>query len=145
MLYGVIDSEHKLVAVSRNIDCVEKFRKDNQDHTSAVVKIKRKCFDESLIADLELVRYGDSYVPAKYYRSVKDLSIERDSDLQYAVEVIMREVSDKLREENTKDVKVLVRAAMILSEMIESGDVPDLPTLKELKNMDTAYHGAITQ
>jgi hypothetical protein len=140
----VIDSEHRLVAVSSDIDRVEKFRMDNQDHTSAIVKVKRKCLDQSIIDDLELVRYGDSYVPAQYYRSVKDLSMDRDNDLQYAVEVIMREVSDKHREINDRDARILIRAAMILNEMIESGEVPDLPTLKELKNMDTAYHGAIT-
>ena len=117
---------------------------DNQDHTSAIVKVKRRCLDQSIIDDLELVRYGDSYVPAQYYRSVKDLSMDRDNDLQYAVEVIMREVSDKHREINDRDARILIRAAMILNEMIESGEVPDLPTLKELKNMDTAYHGAIT-
>ena len=143
-MYGVIDSEHRLVAVSSDIEHVEKFRMDNQDHTSAIVKVKRKCLDQSIIDDLELVRYGDSYVPAQYYRSVKDLSVDRDNDLQYAVEVIMREVSDKHREINDRDARILIRAAMILNEMIESGEVPDLPTLKELKNMDTAYHGAIT-
>ncbi len=143
-MYGVIDSEHRLVAVSRDIEHVEKFRKDNQDHTSALVKVKRKCLDQSVIDDLELVRYGDSYVPAQYYRSVKDLSVERDNDLQHAVEVIMREVSDTHREVNDRDARILVRAAMILNDMIESGEVPDLETLKELKNMDTAYRGAIT-
>lgn len=117
---------------------------DNQDHTSAIVKVKRKCLDQSIIDDLELVRYGDSYVPAQYYRSVKDLSVDRDNDLQYAVEVIMREVSDTHRKINDRDARILIRAAMILNEMIESGEIPDLPTLKELKNMDTAYHGAIT-
>ena len=144
-MYGVIDSEHRLVAVSRDIEHVEKFRNDNQDHTSAIVKVKRKCLDPSVIDDLELVRYGESYVPAQYYRSVKDLSVERDNDLQYAVEVIMRELSDKHQKINYRDSRILVHAAMILNDMIESGEVPDLPTLEELKNMDTAYHGAITQ
>lgn len=142
-MYGVVDSEYRLVAVSSDIEHVEKFRMDNKDHTSAIVKVKRKCLDQSIIDDLELVRYGDSYVPAQYYRSVKDLSADRDNDLQYAVEVIMREVSDKHREINDRDARILIRAAMILNDMVESGEVPDLPTLKELKNMDTAYHGAI--
>ena len=142
-MYGVIDSEHRLVAVSHDIEHVEKFRMDNQDHTSAIVKVKRKCLDQSVIDDLELVRYGDSYIPAQYYRSVKDLSADRDHDLQYAVEVIIREVTDIHCGLTNKDAKILTRAAMILNEMIESGEVPDLPTLKELKNMDTAYHGAI--
>ena len=143
-MYGVIDSEHRLVAVSRDIEHVKKFRMDNQDHTSAIVKVKRKCLDPSVIDDLELVRYGDSYIPAQYYRSVKDLSADRDNDLQYAVEVIMREVSDTHREVNDRDAKILVRAAMILNDMFDSGEVPDLRTLEELKNMDTTYHGAIT-
>lgn len=116
---------------------------DNQDHTSAIVKVKRKCLDQSVIDDLELVRYGDSYIPAQYYRSVKDLSADRDHDLQYAVEVIIREVTDIHCGLTNKDAKILTRAAMILNDMIESGEIPDLPTLKELKNMDTAYHGAI--
>lgn len=140
----MIDSEHRLVAVSHDIEHVEKFRMDNQDHTSAIVKVKRKCLDQSVIDDLELVRYGDSYIPAQYYRSVKDLSADRDHDLQYAVEVIIREVTDIHCGLTNKDAKILTRAAMILNEMIESGEVPDLPTLKELRNMDTAYHGAIT-
>ena len=142
-MYGVIDSEHRLVAVSSDIDHIEKFRMDNQDHTSAIVKVKRKCLDQSVIDDLELVRYGDSYIPAQYYRSVKDLSADRDHDLQYAVEVIIREVTDIHCGLTNKDAKILTRAAMILNDMIESGEIPDLPTLKELKNMDTAYHGAI--
>ena len=139
----MIDSEHRLVAVSHDIEYVEKFRMDNQDHTSAIVKVKRKCLDQSIIDDLELVRYGDSYIPAQYYRSVKDLSADRDHDLQYAVEVIIREVTDIHCGLTNKDAKILTRAAMILNDMIESGEIPDLPTLKELKNMDTAYHGAI--
>lgn len=142
-MYGVIDNEHRLVAVSHDIEHVEKFRMDNQDHTSAIVKVKRKCLDQSVIDDLELVRYGDSYIPAQYYRSVKDLSADRDHDLQYAVEVIIREVTDIHCGLTNKDAKILTRAAMILNDMIESGEIPDLPTLKELKNMDTAYHGAI--
>ena len=142
-MYGVIDDERRLIAISRDIDQAEKFRMDNKDHTSAIVKVKRKCLDQSVIDDLELVRYGDSYIPAQYYRSVKDLSADRDHDLQYAVEVIIREVTDIHCGLTNKDAKILTRAAMILNEMIESGEVPDLPTLKELKNMDTAYHGAI--
>lgn len=143
-MYGVIDDERRLIAISRDINQVEKFRMDNKDHTSAIVKVKRKCLDQSVIDDLELVRYGDSYIPAQYYRSVKDLSADRDYDLQYAVEVIIREVTDIHCELTNRDAKILTRAAMILNDMIESGEIPDLPTLKELKNMDTAYHGAIT-
>ena len=142
-MYGVIDDERRLIAISRDIDQVEKFRMDNKDHTSAIVKVKRKCLDQSVIDDLELVRYGDSYIPAQYYRSVKDLSADRDHDLQYAVEVIIREVTDIHCELTNRDAKTLTRAAMILNDMIDSGEVPDLPTLKELKSMDTAYHGAI--
>lgn len=142
-MYGVIDDERRLIAISRDIDQVEKFRMDNKDHTSAIVKVKRKCLNQSVIDDLELVRYGDSYIPAQYYRSVKDLSADRDHDLQYAVEVIIREVTDIHCELTNRDAKTLTRAAMILNDMVESGEVPDLPTLKELKNMDTAYHGAI--
>ena len=93
---------------------------------------------------MELVRYGESYVPAQYYRSVKDLSADRDHDLQYAVEVIIRELTDTSIKLPNKDAKILTKAAMILNDMIESGEVPDLDTLKELKNMDTAYRGAIT-
>ncbi len=127
-----------------DIDQIEKFRNDNKDQTSAIVKVKRKLLDPSVIDDLELVRYGESYVPAQYYRSVKDLSADRDHDLQYAVEVIIRELTDTSIKFSNKDAKILTKAAMILNDMIESGEVPDLDTLKELKNMDTAYRGAIT-
>lgn len=127
-----------------DIDQIEKFRNDNKDQTSAIVKVKRKLLDPSIIDDLELVRYGESYVPAQYYRSVKDLSADRDHDLQYAVEVIIRELTDSSIKFSNKDAKILTKAAMILNDMIESGEVPDLDTLKELKNMDTAYRGAIT-
>ncbi len=127
-----------------DIDQIEKFRNDNKDQTSAIVKVKRKLLDQSVIDDLELVRYGESYVPAQYYRSVKDLSADRDHDLQYAVEVIIRELTDSSIKFSNKDAKILTKAAMILNDMIESGEVPDLDTLKELKNMDTAYRGAIT-
>ena len=127
-----------------DIDQIEKFRNDNKDKTSAIVKVKRKLLDPSVVDDLELVRYGESYVPAQYYRSVKDLSADRDHDLQYAVEVIIRELTDPSIKLPNKDAKILMKAAMILNDMIESGEVPDLDTLKELKNMDTAYRGAIT-
>lgn len=127
-----------------DIDQIEKFRNDNKDQTSAIVKVKRKLLDPSVVDDLELVRYGESYVPAQYYRSVKDLSADRDHDLQYAVEVIIRELTDTSIKLPNKDAKILTKAAMILNDMIESGEVPDLDTLKELKNMDTAYRGAIT-
>lgn len=127
-----------------DIDQIEKFRNDNKDKTSAIVKVKRKLLDPSVVDDLELVRYGESYVPAQYYRSVKDLSADRDHDLQYAVEVIIRELTDTSIKFPNKDAKILTKAAMILNDMIESGEVPDLDTLKELKNMDTAYRGAIT-
>lgn len=127
-----------------DIDQIEKFRNDNKDQTSAIVKVKRKLLDPSVIDDLELVRYGESYVPAQYYRSVKDLSADRDHDLQYAVEVIIRELTDSSIKFSNKDAKILTKAAMILNDMIESGEVPDLDTLKELKNMDTAYRRAIT-
>ena len=127
-----------------DIDQIEKFRNDNKDKTSAIVKVKRKLLDPSVVDDLELVRYGESYVPAQYYRSVKDLSADRDHDLQYAVEVIIRELTDTSIKIQNKDAKILTKAAMILNDMIESGEVPDLDTLKELKNMDTAYRGAIT-
>lgn len=139
----MIDRDRKLIALSHDIDQVEKFRIDNEKDTSAIVKVKRKLLDPSIVDDLELVRYGESYVPAQYYRSVKNLSEDRDHDLQYAVEVIMRELTDNSIKLNNKDAKILTKAAMILNDMIESGEVPDLSTLKELKDMDTAYIGAI--
>ena len=133
-----------MVAVSHDPDQIEKFRNDNRDQTLAIVKVKRKLLDPSVVEDLELVRYGDSYVPAQYYQSVKDLSADRDHDLQYAVEVIIRELTDTSIKLPNKDAKILTKAAMILNDMIEPGEVPNLDVLKELKNMDNAYRGAIT-
>lgn len=133
-----------MVAVSHDPDQIEKFRNDNRDKTLAIVKVKRKLLDPSVVEDLELVRYGDSYVPAQYYQSIKDLSADRDHDLQYAVEVIIRELTDTSIKLPNKDAKILTKAAMILNDMIEPGEVPSLDVLKELKNMDNAYRGAIT-
>lgn len=94
-------------------------------------------------ADLELLRVGNNYVPAKYADDVKDELYRATFDNILARDVIMKLLETKSL--SNKDRKTLEKAVEIFEDLIDEDEssVVDIQTLIQLQEMrnESLYTG----
>ena len=114
----------------------------NKKFISGIVKVRKKELAASDRADLILVRYGEDYIPSKYYTALEDVSSQRDYDIKYAKDVLLNilEYSDL----SDKKKKHIEKVILILEDEIDPEEAPTIDTMEELLSMETDYQEKIT-
>ena len=141
-MYGVISTGGKLLAISDDLDHINRFVVKNKKFISGIVKVRKKELAASDRADLILVRYGEDYIPSKYYTALEDVTSQRNYDIKYARDVLLNvlEYSDL----SDKKKKHIEKAILILEDEIDPEEAPTIDTMEELLSMETDYQEKIT-
>ena len=141
-MYGVISTGGKLLAISDDLDHINRFVVKNKKFISGIVKVRKKELAASDRADLILVRYGEDYIPSKYYTALEDVTSQRNYDIKYARDVLLNvlEYSDL----SDKKKKHIEKAILILEDEIDPEEAPTIDTIEELLSMETEYQEKIT-
>jgi hypothetical protein len=141
-VYGVISTGGKLLAISDDLDHINNFVVKNKKFISGIVKVRKKELAASDRADLILVRYGEDYIPSKYYTALEDVSSQRNYDIKYARDVLLNvlEYSDL----SDKKKKHIEKAILILEDEIDPEEAPTIDTMEDLLSMETDYQEKIT-
>lgn len=141
-MYGVISTGGKLLAISDDLDHINNFVVKNKKFISGIVKVRKKELAASDRADLILVRYGEDYIPSKYYAALEDVSSQRNYDIKYARDVLLNvlEYSDL----SDKKKKHIEKAILILEDEIDPEEAPTIDTMEDLLSMETDYQEKIT-
>lgn len=141
-MYGVISTGGKLLAISDDLDHINNFVVKNKKFISGIVKVRKKELAASDRADLILVRYGEDYIPSKYYTALEDVSSQRNYDIKYARDVLLNvlEYSDL----SDKKKKHIEKAILILEDEIDPEEAPTIDTMEELLSMEAEYQEKIT-
>lgn len=141
-MYGVISTGGKLLAISDDLDHINNFVVKNKKFISGIVKVRKKELAASDRADLILVRYGEDYIPSKYYTALEDVSSQRNYDIKYARDVLLNvlEYSDL----SDKKKKHIEKAILILEDEIDPEEAPTIDTMEDLLSMETDYQEKIT-
>lgn len=141
-MYGVISTGGKLLAISDDLDHINNFVVKNKKFISGIVKVRKKELAASDRADLILVRYGEDYIPSKYYTALEDVSSQRNYDIKYARDVLLNvlEYSD-LSDRKKKHIE---KAILILEDEIDPEEAPTVDTMEDLLSMETDYQEKIT-
>lgn len=141
-MYGVISTGGKLLAISDDLDHINNFVVKNKKFISGIVKIRKKELAASDRADLILVRYGEDYIPSKYYTALEDVSSQRNYDIKYAKDVLLNilEYSDL----SDKKKKHIEKVILILEDEIDPEEAPTIDTMEDLLSMETDYQEKIT-
>lgn len=141
-MYGVISTGGKLLAISDNLDHINNFVVKNKKFISGIVKVRKKELAASDRADLILVRYGEDYIPSKYYTALEDVSSQRNYDIKYARDVLLNvlEYSDL----SDKKKKHIEKAILILEDEIDPEEAPTIDTMEDLLSMEADYQEKIT-
>lgn len=141
-MYGVISTGGKLLAISDDLDHINNFVVKNKKFISGIVKVRKKELAASDRADLILVRYGEDYIPSKYYTALEDVTSQRNYDIKYARDVLLNvleysDISDKKK-------KHIEKAILILEDEIDPEEAPTIDTMEELLSMEADYQEKIT-
>lgn len=141
-MYGVISTGGKLLAISDDLDHINNFVVKNKKFISGIVKVRKKELAASDRADLILVRYGEDYIPSKYYIALEDVSSQRNYDIKYARDVLLNvlEYSDL----SDKKKKHIEKAILILEDEIDPEEAPTIDTMEDLLSMEADYQDKIT-
>lgn len=141
-MYGVISTGGKLLAISNDLDHINNFVVKNKKFISGIVKVRKKELAASDRADLILVRYGEDYIPSKYYTALEDVSSQRDYDIKYAKDVLLNilEYSDL----SDKKKKHIEKVILILEDEIDPEEAPTIDTMEDILSMETDYQEKIT-
>lgn len=141
-MYGVISTGGKLLAISDDLDHINRFVVKNKKFISGIVKVRKKELAASDRADLILVRYGEDYIPSKYYTALEDVTSQRNYDIKYARDVLLNvlEYSDL----SNKKKKHIEKAILILEDEIDPEEAPTIDTMEELLSMEAEYQEKIT-
>lgn len=141
-MYGVISTGGKLLAISDDLDHINNFVVKNKKFISGIVKVRKKELAASDRADLILVRYGEDYIPSKYYTALEDVSSQRNYDIKYARDVLLNvlEYSDL----SDKKKKHIEKAILILEDEIDPEEAPTIDTMEDLLSMEADYQEKIT-
>lgn len=141
-MYGVISTGGKLLAISDDLDHINRFVVKNKKFISGIVKVRKKELAASDRADLILVRYGEDYIPSKYYTALEDVTSQRNYDIKYARDVLLNvlEYSDL----SDKKKKHIEKAILILEDEIDPEEAPTIDTMEELLSMEADYQEKIT-
>lgn len=141
-MYGVISTGGKLLAISDDLDHINNFVVKNKKFISGIVKVRKKELAASDRADLILVRYGEDYIPSKYYTALEDVSSQRNYDIKYARDVLLNvlEYSDL----SDKKKKHIEKTILILEDEIDPEEAPTIDTMEDLLSMETDYQEKIT-
>ena len=141
-VYGVISTGGKLLAISDDLDHINRFVVKNKKFISGIVKVRKKELSASDRADLILVRYGEDYIPSKYYTALEDVTSQRNYDIKYARDVLLNvlEYSDL----SDKKKKHIEKAILILEDEIDPEEAPTIDTMEELLSMESEYKEKIT-
>lgn len=141
-VYGVISTGGKLLAISDDLDHINNFVVKNKKFISGIVKVRKKELAASDRADLILVRYGEDYIPSKYYTALEDVTSQRNYDIKYARDVLLNvlEYSDL----SDKKKKHIEKAILILEDEIDPEEAPTIDTMEDLLSMETDYQEKIT-
>lgn len=141
-MYGVISTGGKLLAISDDLDHINNFVVKNKKFISGIVKVRKKELAASDRADLILVRYGEDYIPSKYYTALEDVTSQRNYDIKYARDVLLNilEYSDL----SDKKKKHIEKAILILEDEIDPEEAPTIDTMEDLLSMETDYQEKIT-
>lgn len=141
-MYGVISTGGKLLAISDDLDHINNFVVKNKKFISGIVKVRKKELAASDRADLILVRYGEDYIPSKYYTALEDVTSQRNYDIKYARDVLLNvlEYSDL----SDKKKKHIEKAILILEDEIDPEEAPTIDTMEELLSMEAEYQEKIT-
>lgn len=141
-MYGVISTGGKLLAISDDLDHINNFVVKNKKFISGIVKVRKKELAASDRADLILVRYGEDYIPSKYYTALEDVSSQRNYDIKYARDVLLNvlEYSDL----SDKKKKHIEKVILILEDEIDPEEAPTIDTMEDLLSMETDYQEKIT-
>ena len=141
-MYGVISTGGKLLAISDDLDHINNFVVKNKKFISGIVKVRKKELAASDRADLILVRYGEDYIPSKYYTALEDVTSQRNYDIKYARDVLLNvlEYSDL----SDKKKKHIEKAILILEDEIDPEEAPTIDTMEDLLSMEADYQEKIT-
>lgn len=141
-MYGVISTGGKLLAISDDLDHINNFVVKNKKFISGIVKVRKKELAASDRADLILVRYGEDYIPSKYYTALEDVSSQRNYDIKYARDVLLNvlEYSDL----SDKKKKHIEKAILILEDEIDPEEAPTIDTMEDILSMEADYQEKIT-
>ena len=141
-VYGVISTGGKLLAISDDLDHINNFGVKNKKFISGIVKVRKKELAASDRADLILVRYGEDYIPSKYYTALEDVTSQRNYDIKYARDVLLNvlEYSDL----SDKKKKHIEKAILIWEDEIDPEEAPTIDTMEELLSMEAEYQEKIT-
>lgn len=141
-MYGVISTGGKLLAISDDLDHINNFVVKNKKFISGIVKVRKKELAASDRADLILVRYGEDYIPSKYYTALEDVTSQRNYDIKYARDVLLNvlEYSDL----SDKKKKHIEKAILILEDEIDPEEAPTIDTMEDLLSMEAEYQEKIT-
>lgn len=142
-MYVVLRNKEIIAAHDDSEVVFEYVRSQTDSSDMKILKIKkhktRELENIPIFEDIYLVRYGNFYVPYEQYQVLKDLSIQKDMDLVYCRDILMRILEDGL--ESTKDVSVIQKAISIVISQIEELDSADYDELNKLQKSMNEING----
>lgn len=133
----IVVKDKEIIAAHEDIEVVTDYIINQEDSQAfKVLKVKKsKTRELERIPDFEeiyLVRYGEYYVPFAQYNALKELNGQRDFDLRYCRDILLR-----LLEENVvgkKDIPAFKKILSIVMNEIEFLEDNDFETLEKIKD-----------
>lgn len=140
-MFCVYNEHEEIQAFHKKLDVVKKYVKsissyDHGDMQFFIIKKKRTEINPSILNDLYLIPYGESYIQQGY---TDYLELATDSSMNY-----LKDCIDccfqlyKRRDLDTKEKKVIYKAIEIMVDIYDK-DTLTVPTLSELKRMKELY------
>lgn len=142
-MYVVLRDKEIIAAHDDEEVVFEYIRSQSDSSNMKILKIKKHKSRElegiPVFEDIYLVRYGNFYVPYEQYTVLKDLSNQRDMDLIYCRDILMRILEEGL--DSTKEVSAIQKAISIVISQIEELDSVDYDELNKLQKSMNEING----
>jgi hypothetical protein len=140
-MYGLIQGK-RILAIHDDRDVISAYQDTLENDfgiKSVIGKIdKKKIKNRVEYFELYLVRYGDNYVPSKFFMTARNTDDQAAYDLKYAHDILMRILKYSTDE---KDQKHLIKSLSIIQRELDNCYNNPLNPLniEEIKNMNEKY------
>lgn len=133
----VVLKDKEIIAAHEDQEVVCEYVNSQSDYSELrILKIKKHKSREvqtiPVFEDIYLVRYGSYYVTFEQYKVLKELSSQRDFDLKYCRDILMRLLEEDVID-SKKDTSVIQKAVSIVISQIEELDTPDYDELEKIR------------
>lgn len=145
-MYVVLRDKEIIAAHDDREVILEYVNSQSESSDMKILKIKKHKSREvesiPVFENIYLVRYGNFYVPYEQYVALKELSCQRDFDLKYCRDILMRILEEDTLD-SKKDISAIQKAISIVISQIEELDSADYDELDKIRKSIDEINGGL--